>query len=79
MRTIENLMRGKKTITNNDRVQRDALLSEDRFPVYEGLDVSCVSTLLNIPLADPEAWFDDYSIRVLTPRQLLLDKHEVST
>lgn len=73
MRTIENLMCGKKIITNNAGVMSELFFSDDRFLVYSGFDFSGVSAFLDAPLADPEESFQTYGIQAFTRRLLLLD------
>lgn len=78
MRTIENLVCGKKIITNNTWVRKEAFFSEDRIMVYEGLDFSGVSAFLDMPLAAPDERFTAYGIQAFTRRLLLLDKQEAT-
>ncbi|OZA19996.1 MAG: hypothetical protein B7Y02_00165 [Rhodobacterales bacterium 17-64-5] len=74
MRTIENLVCGKKIITNNTSVRHESFFSEDRITVYEGLDFSGVSTFLDIPIVVSEDRFAEYGIQAFTRRLLLLDQ-----
>jgi hypothetical protein len=74
MRTIENLVCGKKIITNNCVVVREPFFSKDRFHVYDGLDFSGVSNFIDSPIIDANERFNDYGIQVFTRRLLLLKK-----
>jgi hypothetical protein len=74
MRTIENMMCGKKIITNNSCLQREPFYSQDRFLVYDGLNFSEVLKFLDTPLADEDAGFEDYGIQSFTRQLLLLNR-----
>ncbi|WP_180901250.1 CgeB family protein [Martelella soudanensis] len=76
MRTIENLCSGKKIITNNASVLNEPFFSEDRFLIFQDFDFSRVSAFLDVPLANPDARFEEYGIEAFTRQLLLLDGRE---
>jgi hypothetical protein len=70
MRTMENLCAGKKIITANAGIRREAWCTPDRVHVFQGNDFTGIAEFLRQPLADPQARFEQYHlarfVRVLT-------------
>lgn len=63
MRVFENLCAGKKLITNNPRIVREAFYSPDRIHLFDGMDFDGVAEFLDTPLADPDQKFEEYRIQ----------------
>lgn len=64
MRIFENLCAGKKIITNNARIEREAFYSPDRIHVFrDGDGFEGVAGFLDTPLAEPDNAFPEYRIQ----------------
>tara|TARA_R100000935_G_C2800142_1_gene150091 strand:- start:86 stop:1069 length:984 start_codon:yes stop_codon:yes gene_type:complete len=68
MRMMESLCAGKKVITNNTWVRQEPFYSPDRIHVFEDLDFSGIAAFMDIPIAEPEAHFPEYTIQAFTRR-----------
>jgi hypothetical protein len=66
MRVIENLVAGKKIITNNAAIRAESFYSPDRIHVFDGLDFGDLRGFLETPLADPDQRFEQFHIQNFT-------------
>ena len=63
MRVMENLCAGKKIITNNKSIKKEAFYTSERIFVFESLDFSEVDNFIKRPVASPDASLADYYIQ----------------
>ena len=66
MRVIENLVAGKKIITNNAAIRAETFFSPDRIHVFENLDFGELRGFLAKPLTDPDQRFKPLHIQNFT-------------
>lgn len=66
MRVIENLVAGKKIITNNAAIRAESFYSPDRIHVFENLDFGDLRAFLATPLTDPDQRFESLHIQNFT-------------
>ena len=66
MRVIENLVAGKKIITNNAAIREESFYATDRIHVFDGLDFGDLRAFLASPLTDPDQRFEALHIQHFT-------------
>ena len=66
MRVIENLVAGKKIITNNAAIRAESFYSPERIHVFDGLDFGDLRGFLATPLTDPDQRFEHLHIQNFT-------------